>query len=242
MRKLLSHSRLWQITLVCVAGGLGLAGTSAAEPQPPRGFTALFNGKDLAGWHGMPHYDPYKLAALNETERKALLEKWAEDAKKHWSVDNGELVNDGQGAYLTTDQDFGDIELLVEYMTVPKADSGIYLRATPQVQIWDTTKEGGKWNLGADKGSGGLWNNSRGAPGQLPLVNADKPFGQWNTFRIHMVGDRVTVWLNDILVTDRVVMENYWDRSKPMYASGSIELQNHNHPLYFRNIFVRELP
>ena len=68
----------------------------------------------------------------------------------------------------------------LEYKTVAKADSGIYLRATPQVQIWDTTKAGGKWNIGADKGSGGLYNNATGSPGRDPLVHADKPFGQWN--------------------------------------------------------------
>ena len=139
-----------------------LGGTSRAEEElrPPKGFTALFNGKDLTGWHGMPHFDPYKLATMAEAERKRRIEKWTDDAKKHWTVKDGELVNDGKGAYLTTDKEFGDIELLVEYKTVPKADSGIYLRATPQVQIWDYTKEGGKWDLGADKGSGGLWNNS----------------------------------------------------------------------------------
>ena len=71
----------------------------------------------------------------------------------------------------------------MEYKTVPKADSGIYLRGTPQVQIWDYTKEGAS-SHGADKGSGGLWNNSPGAPGKDPLVLADKPFGEWNTFRI----------------------------------------------------------
>src|SRR5438876_732288 len=102
------------------------AAAGAAEPQPPKGFTALFNGKDLTGWHGMPHSDPYKLAAMSEAERKAQIEKWTEDAKQHWKVEMGELVNDGHGAYLATDQDLGDIELLVEYKTVPKADSGIY--------------------------------------------------------------------------------------------------------------------
>jgi len=67
--------------------------------------------------------------------------------------------------------------------TMGQADSGIYLRATPQVQIWDYTKEGGRWNIGADKGSGGLWNNDKGSPGKDPLVLADKPFGEWNHFR-----------------------------------------------------------
>ena len=153
-----------------------------AETNPvPKGFTALFNGKDLTGWHGMPHFDPYKLANLTDDDRKKQLASWTEDAKKHWSVQDGELVNDGKGAYLTTDREYGDIELLLEYKTVALADSGIYLRATPQIQIWDTTKEGGKWDRGADKGSGGLFNNSKASPGRDPLVHADKPFGQWNS-------------------------------------------------------------
>src|SRR5439155_24322468 len=199
----------------------------AADPQPPHGFVALFNGKGLHGWHGMAHFDPYKLAAMDEPERTAQIEKWTEDSKKDWTVDNGELVNDGHGAYLTTDQEFGDVELLIEYKTVPKADSGIYLRATPQVQIWDYTKEGGKWDRGADKGSGGLYNNSPGAPGRDPLVLADKPFGEWNSFRIVQVGERTTVYLIDKLVVDHARMENAWDRNLPLPKTGPIQLQTH---------------
>jgi hypothetical protein len=221
---------------------LAAAVAPAAPVEPPKGFTALFNGKDLSGWHGMPHYDPYKLAALPEGERKALIEEWTQDAKKHWSVEDGELVNDGDGAYLTTDKDYGDIELLIEYKTVPKADSGIYLRATPQVQIWDYTKEGGKWNLGADKGSGGLWNNSEGAPGKDPLVLADKPFGQWNSFRILQVGERTTVYLNGKLVVDHARLENFWDRKVPLPRKGPIQLQTHGGEIRWRNVFIREIP
>jgi hypothetical protein len=219
-----------------------VAPVHAAEKRPPKGFTALFNGKDLTGWHGMPHYDPYKLAALPESGRRDLIAKWTEEAKQHWKVENGELVNDGQGPYLTTDDDLGDIELLIEYKTVPKADSGIYLRATPQVQIWDYTKEGGKWDLGADKGSGGLWNNSPGAPGKDPLVLADKPFGQWNSFRILMVGERVTVYLNGKLVVDHARLENYWDRKRPLLRTGPIQLQTHGGEIRWRNIFVHPIP
>ena len=161
----------------------------------------------------MPHFDPRKLAAMSDEERAKKIAEWTEDAKKHWTVEDGELVNDGHGAYLTTDKEYGDIELLIDYKTVAKADSGIYLRGTPQVQIWDSTKEGGKWDLGADKGSGGLWNNSPGAPGKDPLVLADKPFGEWNHLRIIQVGARTTVYLNDKLVVDHAIMENFWDRS-----------------------------
>src|SRR5439155_5655425 len=215
---------------------------AAAEPQPPRGFTLLFNGKDLTGWHGMPHFDPYKLEALTPEERKAQIDKWTADAKQHWTVENGELVNDGNGAYLTTDKEFGDIELLLEYKTVPKADSGIYLRATPQVQIWDYTKEGGKWNLGADKGSGGLWNNSPGAPGKDPLVLADKPFGEWNSFRILQVGERVTVYLNERLVVDHARLENFWNHKLALLRQAPIQLQTHGGEIRWRNMYIREIP
>ena len=210
--------------------------------EVPKGFTALFNGKDLSGWHGMPHFDPYKLAAMAADERKAQIENWTEDAKKHWTVQNGELVNDGHGAYLTTDEEVGDIELLIEYRTVPKADSGIYLRLTPQVQIWDYTKEGGKWDIGADKGSGGLWNNTPGTPGRDPLVLADRPFGEWNSFRILQVGERTTVYLNGKLVVDHARLENFWNRKLPLPRQGSIQLQTHGGEIRWRNVYIRAIP
>jgi len=222
----------------------GFTPAADADPQnvPPQGFTLLFNGQDFAGWHGMGHVDPRELAAMADEKRQQMrAADWAE-AQKHWRVENGELVNDGQGPYLTTDKDYGDIELMIDYKTVAQADSGVYLRATPQVQIWDFTKEGGKWNIGADKGSGGLWNNSDGAPGKNPLVLADKPFGEWNRLRIRQVGARTSVWLNDKLVVDDATMENYWDRSQPLFATGPIQLQTHGGEIRWRNIFLREIP
>ena len=160
--------------------------------------------------------------------------------KAHWRAENGELVNDGQGAYATTEKDYGDFELLVEYKTVPLADSGIYLRGCPQVQIWDYTEKD-KFPLGADKGSGGLWNNSPGAPGKDPLVLADKPFGEWNTVRVLMVGARVSVWLNSKLVVDHALLENYYDRKTPVPPKGPIELQTHGGEIRWRNLFIREI-
>jgi len=123
---------------------------------------------------------------------------------------------------------------------VPKADSGVYLRGVPQVQIWDSTDKG-KFSLGADKGSGGLWNNSAGAPGKDPLVLADKPFGEWNKFRIIIVGSRVSVWLNDKQVVDHAIMENYYDRKTAIPPRGPIQLQTHGGEIRWRNIFLREI-
>lgn len=239
--------RLRVTLLLSAALTAALAGPHPARAQgelnnPPKGFTALFNGKDLSGWHGMPHFDPRKLAAMSEDERAKTIAKWTEDARKHWSVQDGDLVNDGHGAYLTTDKEYGDIELLIDYKTVPSADSGIYLRTTPQVQIWDSTKTGRSLTNGADKGSGGLFNNDKASPGRDPLTLADKPFGEWNHFRIIQTGARTTVYLNDKLVVDHAIMENYWDRKAPLPPRGLIQLQTHGGEIRWRNIFIREIP
>jgi hypothetical protein len=121
--------------------------------------------------------------------------------------------------------------MLVDWKIGEKGDSGIYLRGSPQVQIWDPAQ----W----PEGSGGLYNNKKGP--KDPLICVDNPIGEWNSFHIRMIGERVTVYLNDVLVVDNVIMENYWERDKRIYASGQIELQSHNSPLYFRNIYIREI-
>ena len=109
------------------------------------------------------------------------------------------------------------------------------------MQIWDYTEEK-KFGIGADKGSGGLWNNSPGAAGKDPLVLADKPFGEWNAFKITQLGARTSVTLNGQLVVDNAIMENYWDRSSPLPAAGPIHLQTHGGEIRWRNIYVREIP
>src|SRR5436190_16111627 len=212
----------------------------AETVRPPAGFTALFNGNDLSGWRGGDTFDHRKLLAMSEQERAAQISKWTESMKPHWRVENDELVNDGQGAYATTEQDYRDFELLLQYKTVPKADSGIYLRGCPQVQIWDSTEKE-KFALGADKGSGGLWNNSAGAAGKDPLVLADKPFGEWNSVRVIMVGARVSVWLNEKLVVDHALLENYYDRAMPVPPKGPVQLQTHGGEIRWRKIFLREI-
>lgn len=229
---------------VLFVGGLVACSLSGRgeDNVPPTGFRSLFNGEDLSGWHGMGHFDPRKLWAMKPKDRAAKRKKDMESLRRHWSVKDGAIINDGRGVYLTTDGDYGDIELLIDYKTVAKADSGIYLRGNPQVQIWDFTKEGGKWPIGADKGSGGLWNNSAGAPGKNPLVLADKPFGEWNRFRIWQVGDRTTVFLNGRLVVNHAVMENFWDRKNPLWQKGPIQLQTHGGEIQWKNIYLREIP
>lgn len=194
------------------------------------GFEPLFNRKDLNGWKGLVG-DPVQRAKMSPEELRIAQQKANEDMRQHWKVVAGELVFDGQGHSLCTVKDYCDFELFVDWKIEPGGDSGIYLRGSPQVQIWDPAQ----W----PEGSGGLYNNQKN-PNQ-PTRPADNPVGTWNTFYIKMVGERVTVYLNGRLVVDNVVMENYWERDKPIYRCGQIELQAHNTPLYFKNLYLREI-
>ena len=212
----------------------------AAEPAPPKDFRALFNGKDLTGWYGL---NPHSVVKLEGEKRDVALAKMREEFAQHWRVENGELVNAGTGPYASTTEEFGDVELLIEYKTVAHADSGIYLRGTPQVQIWDKNQvfDPKKPDRKPHLGSGGLFNNTANTLGRDPALVADKPFGEWNTFRIRQIGARTWVWLNGQVVVDGAVMENYWDKTKPLPAKGPIMLQTHGGEIRWRNIFVREI-
>ena len=135
--------------------------------KSPKGLSHCLMEKSDGWWGAKP-----RTREVDEPIHRRISEKMELsqiDIHKHWTVKNGELINDGKGLYLTTEKNYRDFELILEYKTVAGADSGIYLRGIPQIQIWDSTKEGGKWKLGADKGSGGLWNNGpAGTPGRDP--------------------------------------------------------------------------
>jgi hypothetical protein len=225
--------------------GLQAALSQGPLNQAPAGFTALFNGKDLSGWRGrQPDYDPRAEAALSKDDLAAKQAQWNAARDLHWKVDaaKGELVSDGQSPHLVTVKDYGDFELYVDWLMVNhNGDSGIYLRGYPQVQIWDPDNPREVQN-GAPKGSGALWNDNDNNPGKWPLVKADKPVGEWNTFRIKMIGSRAWVWFNGQATVDGQVLDNYFNRSAPIVPAGCIGLQTHGSEIRFRNIYVREIP
>lgn len=211
-----------------IVAALGCAGCKGIpRPVPPPGFQTLFTGVSLHGWRGLPG-DPPALEKMLPYHRIVAQREANTRMREHWRNVNGVLVFDGQGENLCTLHDYGDFELLLDWRIPAGGDSGVYIRGCPQVQIWDNPA-----------GSGGLYNNRQNV--SKPLAVADKPAGEWNTFRIRIVGDRVTVHLNDVLVVNDTPMENSWDRGKPLPTHGSIELQAHGGPLEFRNIFIREL-
>ncbi len=199
------------------------------------GFVSMFNGKDFTGWQGLVG-NPISRAKMTEKElAKAQAEA---DAKvpENWTIADGEIRFTGSGyKNLCSIKEYGDFEMWVDWRINDRGDSGIYLRGTPQVQIWDTSRV----EVGAQVGSGGLYNNQKHE--RNPLLVADNPINDWNTFYIKMVGENVTVYLNGQLVVNNVVLENYWDRSIPIFPTGPIELQAHGTDLAFRDVYVREI-
>jgi len=207
--------------------------------KAPAGFTALFDGKTLANWKGVTTdegFDNPKVRQAATPEKRVAMQKIADKGmNEHWHVENGTLFFDGyRGGYsLATAKDYRDFEMFVDWRILSvEGDSGLYLRGSPQVQIWDAHNQ---WHIG----SGGLYNNQKGPSQALSI--ADKIVGDWNRFFVRMQGEKVSVWLNGAKVVDDVVLENYWDRSLPIFPVEQIELQCHGDPIEFRNIFIREL-
>ena len=214
--------------------------------EAPCGFKTYFNGcpKQLTeNWKGVTteeNFDNPIVRHKADAKKRETMQKIADlEMCKHWTIRNGNLHFDGfKGGYsLATKRDYKDFEMWADWRTLSiTGDSGIYLRGSPQVQIWDAHNQHGI-------GSGGLYNNrtkKTGNPSNA-LKIADKQVGDWNRFHVIMRGEKVSVWLNGELVVDNVTLENYWDYSKPIFECEQIELQCHGDPTEWRNIFIKEL-
>ncbi|MEN6449637.1 MAG: DUF1080 domain-containing protein [Thermoguttaceae bacterium] len=212
----------------------------AADSSPPPGFTPLFDGTDLAGWRGLlkPPLDNPRIRARLKKAKIAAAQKEADQAIRRWRIENGEMtLTIGPGRSLATVKDYGDFELYADWKIGEDGESGIGLRGCPGVQLCDPFTKPTAPDHQA--GSGGLASNQFHPA--TPSKVADKPIGQWNSLYIKMVGDRVTVKINGELVVDNVVLENHWDRSKPIARTGPIEVLHHHGDLSLKNIYVREI-
>lgn len=205
----------------------------AGPPAPvPSDAIVLMNGRDLGGW-------------VTESGQPAK-----------WAVRDGyaEIVK-GAGTIMTK-QKFGDVQLHVEWMSPSPAagggqdrgNSGVYLMEHYEVQVLDSYQS----RTYADGQAGALY-------GQFPpLVNASRPPGQWQTFDIVFRGPRfdsagkllrparISVVHNGVLVQDGVELTGPTaHKERPPYKAHpdrlSIMLQDHDHPVRYRNMWVREL-
>lgn len=206
-----------------------------AEMPPDAGLVPLFNNHDLTGWKGLVG-NPIERSKMSK-DSLAIKQKAADEImRKGWYVKDSILNFSGDGENICTTKQYRNFEMYVDWKILKEGDAGIYLRGSPQVQIWDTSRR----NVGAQVGSGGLYNND--VHESKPLKLADNAIGDWNNFHIIMKGDKVTVYFNGVLVVNNVVMDNYWDRKQPIFPKEQIELQAHGNHVFYRDIYLRELP
>jgi hypothetical protein len=218
-------------------------------------FVSLFNGEDLSGWvipdgdnghwrvvGGVIDYD-----ALSEApgDKHLWTEQEYEDFELRidWRITDTPFISDRvrlikpDGTY-KLDADGNEI-----HITMPVSDSGIFLRGITkaQINIWD-------WPVGSGEVYG--FRTDPNMPpevvtGVTPITMADNDTGEWNAFKIIMMSDRLTVYLNDYKVIDNAQLPDVPER-------GAIGLQHHgrqvdgewqNAPslVQFRNIYIREL-
>lgn len=206
-----------------------------AEMPPDAGLYPLFNNKDLTGWKGLVE-NPIIRSKMDAPTLAKAQHKADSIMRKGWYVKDSVLNFSGDGQNICTVKQYRNFEMYVDWKIEKEGDAGIYLRGSPQVQIWDTSRV----SVGAQVGSGGLYNNK--AHESKPLKLADNAIGDWNNFHIIMKGDKVTVYLNGVLVVDNVVMDNYWDYKLPIFPKEQIELQAHGTHVYYRDIYLKELP
>jgi len=199
---------------------VAIGGSTVSTNSAPEGFAQLFNGYDLTGWK--------------------------DDRSGHWRAVQGLLFYDGGGwqpapstefkRNLCTESEYGDFILLIDWKIEKDGNSGIFLRGDlsqsesgqVQVEIWDRTAV----VYSSPLGSGGIVGYT--VKEQAPLRTVDRPVGEWNHFEIRVEKGRVTVYLNDQLVLDKF-------QAKFKKPKGPIVLQHHGSPLWFRNIYIKEL-
>ncbi|MDZ7374043.1 MAG: DUF1080 domain-containing protein [candidate division KSB1 bacterium] len=204
--------------LICLLwAGTGLVGR--AHGQPPEGFEALFNGRDLTGW-------------------------WApigDLASGGFRVRDGVIEVDGSNRSvpaLYTRETYENFVLELDFRISRGGNSGVFLHAPLsgrqsrvgfELQILDD--HGEKPDI-----------HSTGAVYDVvaPKENASKPAGEWNHYRIEMDWPRLRVWLNGVEVQDLDLSSHEVLRFR--FRDGYIALQNHGSDAVFRNIYLKKLP
>ena len=201
---------------------------------PPRDAIVLFDGKSLDAW------------------------KSYTGGPAKWKVVDGTLQTLPGAGMIETKQEFGDIQLHVEWAAPSpphgtgqdRGNSGVFLMGQFEIQVLDSFRA----DTYADGQAGSIY-------GQYPpLSNASRPPGEWQSYDIAfrrprfdesgkiLEPARITVFFNGILVqnneepfgrTSWLEWEPYEGRRA---ARGPIALQDHDHPVHYRNIWLRELP
>jgi hypothetical protein len=187
-------------------------------------WTTLFNGKDLTGW------------------------KAVDGPMASWKVEDGVLFcSGGGGGWLSTEREYANCEIELEFRVPPGGNSGVFLRAPHQgnpafagmeIQILDDAAPEYA-ELQPYQYCGSLYGIA------APASRASKPAGEWQKLHIKCDGRRVQATLNGTPIVEANLDEHKdKESSHPgiRRASGYVGLQNHGTRLDFRNIRLRELP
>lgn len=202
--------------------------SGAAPRLTPAATTILFDGK---------HLDHWVVGPAGGGEAGA------------WAIENGELVvaKPGHGWWLRTKKAYRDFELDLEFNVPAGGNSGIGLRGSQwgdpaftglELQVFDSFGQEPSIN-----GCGAVYNAI------TPISQACKPAGEWNTYRIRLVGDTLNVWLNGVQIhTDARLDDRGYHREPaekmPLadrLTTGFIALQDHGDRVRYRNITVKDL-
>ena len=207
-------------------------GPAGLPVTPPSDALVLFNGEDLSGW----------------------IDSKGQPAK--WKVSNGYMEVAKKTGSIKTEKKFGDCQLHIEWASPAPAkgegqdrgNSGVFLMDLYEVQVLDSYQN----RTYADGMAAAIYGQ------HPPLVNACRPPGEWQTYDIvfHrprfdeqgslITPARMTIFHNNILVHDdaRLTGPTEWKKRPPYKAHAErlpISLQDHNHPVRYRNIWIRDL-
>ena len=154
------------------------------------------------------------------------------DKPNNWKVADGVYSNNPPSVDIMTDADYYDFQLHVEFNVSKGANAGVYMRDKYEIQIFDSFGQPPSFTA-----SGALY---RKIP---PAVNAAKPAGEWQTYDITFIGQRLTVWHNGQKVLDNVEVgpTGTGKASKRADGTGPLRLQGDHGAVSFRNVRIRPL-
>jgi hypothetical protein len=225
--------------------GLAAGSLSAAEKT-----VSLFDGRDLTGWRQPTgEWLVARAVSLDPADPKKFV----------ITPGTGILVNGPKAKTtdLTTEAEFGDAQIHVEFCVSKHSNSGIYLMGRYELQVLDS--------FGVAQGEypgvecGGIyprWINEQNVEGHSPLVNASKPPGEWQTFDITFRAPRfdasgkkianaafVKVLHNGKLIQENVELRGPTRGGVPAQEgpSGPIRLQGDHGPVAYRNLTLKPL-
>ena len=205
--------------------------TAGTPATPPSDAKVLFNGTDLSGW------------------------RTSKGDPAGWKIEDGAMVVAPKAGNILTKEEFGDVQLHVEWATPSvvsgdgqdRGNSGVFLMGRYEIQVLDSYRS----PTYPDGQAGAIY-------GQFtPLVNAARGHGQWQTYDIIFTAPRfengtlttpafVTVLHNGVLLHNHAAIiggtaHKVVGKYQPHPARGPIMLQDHGNPTRYRNIWIRDI-